>query len=559
MSRLFVFCWIALFIVGCAAGPTATPIPPTIAPTARPSPTRTVTPIPPTATLAPSPETRTLWLEPNLDGTLRNAIFEAAQAQNLTLVSDPKDATLLVTLVQAPDPLLLTESVYVVADRFATLRNGVKFGDVQQVWQGRPTATINGLVVTNDTASALTPLLGAPGALVMVVAPEALTDTVWKTTGALAILPFDQLTPRLIAQTIDGQNILDHTLDLTTYPLVVRVYVEGTTEQLPAFYNALHDRIPPNNRDANRMTSLVMTGVTAMGRFTAQAIDDSGDPAFPARVVAPILAQADITHVSNEIPFVDDCAPNLEHDSIRLCSKSANIETFKVLGVDIVGLTGNHAGDFGYDNYVKTLELYTANGMKYYAGGRDTTEARTPLIVEHNRNRIAFLGANSFGPEAYWATADKPGTNGYDAAAMKEDIGLARRQADLVFVEFQADEVYAYTPDATNAEIFRRTIADGADVVTGVQNHHPAAVEFADKGTREILYGLGNFSFDQMYDDEVRGGLIPRHLIYDGKLLQTELLTTMLDKYAQPRWARAAEREAILRGVFEAGGFKVEE
>jgi hypothetical protein len=32
--------------------------------------------------------------------------------------------------------------------------------------------------------------------------------------------------------------------------------------------------------------------------------------------------------------------------------------------------TGNHAGDFGYDNYVKTLELYEANGMGYYAGGR---------------------------------------------------------------------------------------------------------------------------------------------------------------------------------------------
>ena len=70
--------------------------------------------------------------------------------------------------------------------------------------------------------------------------------------------------------------------------------------------------------------------------------------------------------------------------------------------------------------------------------------------------------------------------------------------------------------------------------------------------------GLGNFSFDQMYDEEVRQGLIPRHLIYNGKLLQTELLTTMIYEYTQPRWASAAERDTILRAVFDASKFKLE-
>lgn len=95
-------------------------------------------------------------------------------------------------------------------------------------------------------------------------------------------------------------------------------------------------------------------------------------------------------------------------------------------------------------------------------------------------------------------------------------------------------------------------------MVTGVQNHQPASIEFDKGGAREILYGLGNFSFDQMYSDEVRQGLIPRHLIYNGKLLQTELLTTMLDKYAQPRWATPQERDTILRAVFEASRFELE-
>lgn len=555
MTRLSLVILLVLVLIGCAVEPTATPIPPTTRPTLAPSPTRPATRVPPSAT--PAPILPTLWLDPNLEGGLRAAIEQTAQAQNLTIVTDPARAALRITRAASSDPLLLTENVYVVADRFATLRSGIKMTELEQVWQGKATADINALVVTTDTAAALTPLFGPAGALVRTVAADALTETVWQTPASLAILPFDQLNPRLIAQPLDGHNPLDRTVDMNDYPLVVRLFVEGSGQALTGFYNALHSAVPATNRDPNKMTSLVMTGVTAMGRFTAQAIDDSGDPAFPARVVAPILSQADITHVSNEIPFVDDCAPNLVHDSIRLCSKSANIETFKVLGVDIVGLTGNHAGDFGYDNYVKTLDLYTSSGMQYFAGGRDEAEARKPLIIEHNGNRIAFLGANSFGPQSYWATPDKPGTNGYDAKKMKTDIAAARNGADVIFVEYQADEVYRYTPDSTNVQIFRRTIEDGADVVTGVQNHHPASVEFQAGGAREILYGLGNFSFDQMYDDEVRQGLIPRHLVYDGKLLQTELLTTMLAKYAQPRWATAAERRTILSAVFEASGFKL--
>ena len=131
--------------------------------------------------------------------------------------------------------------------------------------------------------------------------------------------------------------------------------------------------------------------------------------------------------------------------------------------------------------------------MKHYAGGRNETEARTPLIVEHNGNKIAFLGANQFGPTSYFATADKPGTNGYDADRMKADIAKAREQADVVFVEYQADEVYSYTPDSTNVQIFRRTLDDGADVVTGVQNHHPASIEFGADGKPRNLVRAGEF------------------------------------------------------------------
>jgi poly-gamma-glutamate capsule biosynthesis protein CapA/YwtB (metallophosphatase superfamily) len=99
-----------------------------------------------------------------------------------------------------------------------------------------------------------------------------------------------------------------------------------------------------------------------------------------------------------------------------------------------------------------------------------------------------------------------------------------------------------------------RAVSDaGADIVTGVQSHVPQAVEFRDG--RMILYGLGNFFFDQMWSQATREGLIPRHTIYDGRHLSTKLLTTVLEDFAQPRWASADEREALLRRVFTASGW----
>ena len=71
-----------------------------------------------------------------------------------------------------------------------------------------------------------------------------------------------------------------------------------------------------------------------------------------------------------------------------------------------------------------------------------------------------------------------------------------------------------------------------------------------------IFYGLGNLFFDQMQSPNVRQGLVVRHTIHNGRLIQSELLPTILENYVQPRWADADESANILALVFFASGFK---
>ena len=126
------------------------------------------------------------------------------------------------------------------------------------------------------------------------------------------------LDPRYKVLTVDGANVLSNTLDPATYPLRVRVALTGPEAETVA--PALADVIAvATNRDPAKLTTLIMTGVTAMARNTARVMEEEG-VLYPALVISDTLAAADITHVSNEIPFLDDCKVNATKNNLMLCS-----------------------------------------------------------------------------------------------------------------------------------------------------------------------------------------------------------------------------------------------
>ena len=46
--------------------------------------------------------------------------------------------------------------------------------------------------------------------------------------------------------------------------------------------------------------------------------------------------------------------------------------------------------------------------------------------------------------------------------------------------------------------------------------------------------------------------MIVKHTLYDGRHVSTQVLTTLIYDFGQPRWMSAAEREALLERVFGA-------
>jgi hypothetical protein len=512
----------------------------------------------PTAPATPTPAPQVLvTLGPGVPGPLAAAVHSAIISDTtfITATTDTSApaATLELSIVPAGgDPVY--QALFAAATRFDTLEEEVAWTDLRNTWRGRADR-FDRIVVLSDTLPALIQTLGQPGdAVFSVESVETAIAESWALSTTVALLPFEQLAPSVKVLPIDGQNPVENAnrFDPSGYPLVATIYakISGDEELRPAI-DAVLAQLPAGNRADDKLTVLAMTGVTAMVRRTAEQMDIRG-PAWPAAIVGPELAAADITHISNEVPFVEDCETNIDMANLNFCSKPEYLEALRDSGVDIIGLTGNHQNDFGADAAYASLEFYEEQGLPVYGGGVNREAAFAPFILEHNGNRLAFLGANSYGPDMAWATDFYPGSAPFDLAIMSATIRSLKEKdlADIVLPELQYQESYGTTPLMDQRLDFNALVRAGADIVTGVQSHVAQGMEFNDGHL--ILYGLGNLFFDQMSDDNVRQGLIIKHTFYDGRHLSTQILPTVVEDFGQPRWATEEERAAILERVFDA-------
>jgi len=216
-----------------------------------------------------------------------------------------------------------------------------------------------------------------------------------------------------------------------------------------------------------------------------------------------------------------------------------------------VELTGNHNVDWNIDPYLYTLDLYEQKQMLTFAGGENLEDALEPTIVEHNGNKLGFMGCNAVGPSYALATETTPGAVPCTSEELWETVTELSEAGVLPIVTFQWAEGTALLP--AQREAFQSAVESGAIIVSGSQAHQPMGFEFYNDGF--IHYGLGNLFFDQMQSDNHRREFLDRHVFYDGRHISTELLTAYLENYAQPRPMTEEERADLLGDIFKASGW----
>lgn len=256
--------------------------------------------------------------------------------------------------------------------------------------------------------------------------------------------------------------------------------------------------------------TLVASGDVMLGRSVGEGVRRYG-PLYPFEHVTDVLTGADVAFVNLESPLSEGGAPAPKDFVFRGPPEAA--QGLAQAGIDIVSLANNHALDYGLPGLEETRAALEAAGVAYVGAGDNEAAARSPLIIERNGLRLAFLAyvntprdsVSGFDVFETAATADGPGMAWATPEAVAADVAAAARQADVVIVSLHTGFEYQEPPNDLQVALAHAAIDAGARLVLG---HHPHVLQGIERyGDGLIIYSLGNFVFDFDELDYAQPGL----------------------------------------------------
>ena len=209
------------------------------------------------------------------------------------------------------------------------------------------------------------------------------------------------------------------------------------------------------------------------------------------------LRESDIACLNNEFTYSNRGTP-LPGKLYTFRANPNRVEILKELGIDVVKLANNHVYDYGEDALLDTLEVLEDAEISYMGAGRNLEEAMSPVYIDVDGKKIAFVAASR--AEKYkmtpQATEDSPGIlRCYDTTLVKETIKKAKAKADFVVAYIHWGTEYSDKLEKVQRSSAKEYIDAGADVIIGAHSHCLQGMEYY-KG-KPVIYSLGNFWFNE--------------------------------------------------------------
>jgi poly-gamma-glutamate capsule biosynthesis protein CapA/YwtB (metallophosphatase superfamily) len=455
------------------------------------------------------------------------------------------------TAVRRPDP----RTSLVPVAHLSSLRESVSLEEL---------SAAEGLSIPSGSLGAAEDLIDRPGFRSLDTA-EAVVDHVSRSPGALGLLPWNEVEPRVKALGVEGESILEPgSSDPSDYPLRPGEGTGPDTEKLRRVViggDVVLDRgqnymviqqgmgldfpmgggyaaITGRTREPNPYSE---TGT--VHQFTAVRTGQAG-------AVREYLSGADLTLANFENPVVESAVYHPEEATF-----TGDLRLMPILedaGIDGVTLGNNHVLDAGTSGLAETLGHLDRAGIERAGAGMDLAQAREPMIFDLGGTRIGVLSHLSIpGYEWAWATETTPGTAPLVENVLREDVERLREEVDLVVVMPHWGMEYLAEPETGQVELAHAAVDAGADLVVGGHAHWPKGIEMY--GGAPIFYGVGNFLLDQSWSEETSTGIFAEITLYGDRIVQVEPVPFVLLDYAQPNFlVREAGGNRALKKIYAA-------
>ncbi|MDQ0254441.1 poly-gamma-glutamate synthesis protein (capsule biosynthesis protein) [Evansella vedderi] len=307
--------------------------------------------------------------------------------------------------------------------------------------------------------------------------------------------------------------------------------------------------IPEVSRGDDVSLRISMVGDIMMGRHVEDAAVRRGeDTSRVFRYVEPYFHSADYVTGNFESPIIDrdlvddDKLEAAELDKhIHLYAPTGSAEAIQDAGFTTINLANNHLMDYGELGLEQTLAHF-ANVDVDVVGVGESLEDISDLVV-HTVNdgfTIATIGLTDV--HVYGFSAELYGTGGVFTLSPHQYVPVireAKENADLVIVHVHWGEEYSPRYNARQADHAQLLADAGADIIVGHHAHVLNPVEIIDETI--VLYGLGNFVFDQGWSRTKESTIAELNVYEDGRKELSFIPIQIID--SQPR-----ETRGLLRG-----------
>ncbi len=206
----------------------------------------TDTPLPP---LPPTPEPIRLWLSPALPRRCasRWSALQSVGDRGVVIVATPEAADVRAEPV-TDSPLAVW--IYAVAAPFPTVDDSIALDELRALWGGAEGGMDTRRRSSRGCRRSPHSSSAPSGYTVWEEVSDQVADRTWEQPGALAVVPFEKLDPRLKVLTLDGQSPLWKSFDPAGYPLTVGFGFTGDAEAVEAVRGQCSGPRPTGTRRA---------------------------------------------------------------------------------------------------------------------------------------------------------------------------------------------------------------------------------------------------------------------------------------------------------------------
>lgn len=280
-------------------------------------------------------------------------------------------------------------------------------------------------------------------------------------------------------------------------------------------------------------------GFGAYSRFRKE------EPAFPFLKSLEVLQRSELLFGNLECSHSNVGLKENDLRSVQMRGDPRHIPALVTAGFKVVNVANNHSMQHGNEVFLDSVRQLQAHNIACcgIAADAKATSAK-PVIIQKNGLKIGFLGY-SLRPRQYFEHVPLY-AEGHPEPMVRDVVAL-RSQVDALVVSVHWGEEFIQKPSPEEIQLAHRLVDAGADIIIG---HHPHVLRGIEQyGRGYIVYSLGNFVCDMLWDDTLRTSLIFECTFSRAGVRDVRLVPTYTNNDFQPEVLSGDQARTILANL----------